>query len=101
MAAGSLSKGVVVIARFTLLPACQMGGGKTQCTELVKMAEMNEIEDGKVVIVGPDLNEIKEGGAAPLGICAAAARRSIPTARSMRRWQRASPRRVYRPRQCN
>jgi hypothetical protein len=26
----------------------QCGGGKTQCTELVKMAEMNEIEDGKV-----------------------------------------------------
>jgi acetyl-CoA synthase len=47
---------------------CQMGGGKTQCTELVKMAEMNEIEDGKVTIVGPDVNEIKEGGASPLGI---------------------------------
>jgi acetyl-CoA synthase len=26
----------------------EMGGGKTQATELVKMAEMNEIEDGKV-----------------------------------------------------
>jgi acetyl-CoA synthase len=28
---------------------------KTQCTELLKMAEMNEIEDGKVTVVGPDV----------------------------------------------
>ena len=47
---------------------CQTGGGKAQCTELVKMAEMNEIEDGKVIIVGPDVNEIKEGSNFPLGI---------------------------------
>jgi acetyl-CoA synthase len=47
---------------------CQTGGGKAQCTELVKMAEMNEIEDGKVEIVGKDVTEIKEGGAFPLGI---------------------------------
>ncbi len=46
----------------------QCGGGKTQCTELVKMAEMNEIEDGKVDIIGPDLDGIKEGGTFPLGI---------------------------------
>ncbi len=58
---------------------CQMGGGKTQCTELVKMAEMNEIEDGKVVIVGPDVNEIKEGGSAPLGIFVQVAGREFQT----------------------
>ncbi|MBW1988067.1 MAG: CO dehydrogenase/CO-methylating acetyl-CoA synthase complex subunit beta [Deltaproteobacteria bacterium] len=46
----------------------QCGGGKTQCTELVKMAEMNEIEDGKVEVVGPDLDQVKEGGTFPLGI---------------------------------
>ncbi|MFH2060289.1 MAG: acetyl-CoA decarbonylase/synthase complex subunit alpha/beta [Pseudomonadota bacterium] len=46
----------------------QCGGGKTQCTELVKKAEMNEIEDGKVEVVGPDLAGIKEGGTFPLGI---------------------------------
>jgi acetyl-CoA synthase len=58
---------------------CQMGGGKTQCTELVKMAEMNEIEDGKVTIVGPDVNEIKEGGATPLGIYVQIAGREFQT----------------------
>ncbi len=46
----------------------QCGGGKTQCTELVKKAEMNEIEDGKVIVVGPDLENLKEGDTFPLGI---------------------------------
>jgi len=43
----------------------QCGGGKTQCTELVKMAEMNEIEDGKVDVVGPDITDLKEGDTFP------------------------------------
>jgi len=47
---------------------CQMGGGKTQCTELVKRAEMNEIEDGKVTVVGKDIADLKEGEVLPLGI---------------------------------
>jgi acetyl-CoA synthase len=40
---------------------CQMGGGKTQCTELVKMADMKEIEDGKVEVIGPDVGDMKAG----------------------------------------
>lgn len=46
----------------------QCGGGKTQCTELVKMAEMNEIEDGKVIVVGPDVADLKKGDTFPMGI---------------------------------
>jgi acetyl-CoA synthase len=46
----------------------EMGGGKTQCTELCKMAEMNEIEDGKVEVVGPDVSDVKKGDKLPLGI---------------------------------
>lgn len=46
----------------------QMGGGKTQCTELVKMANMNEIEDGKVEVIGKDIPDLKEGDTLPLGI---------------------------------
>ncbi len=46
----------------------QCGGGKTQCTELVKSAEMGDIEDGKIIINGPDIDGIKEGGTFPLGI---------------------------------
>jgi acetyl-CoA synthase len=46
----------------------EMGGGKTQCTELCKMAEMNEIEDGKVDVIGPDVGDVKKGEKLPLGI---------------------------------
>jgi len=46
----------------------QMGGGKTQATELVKMAEMNDIEDANVMIDGPDITDVKEGETLPLGI---------------------------------
>ena len=57
----------------------QMGGGKTQCTELVKMAEMNEIDDGKVEVIGPDITEIKEGETMPLGIYVQIAGREFQT----------------------
>jgi acetyl-CoA synthase len=46
----------------------QAGGGKTQCTEYLQMAQMNEIEDGKVIVVGPDIPDMKEGDTFPLGI---------------------------------
>ena len=46
----------------------EMGGSKTQCTELCKMAEMNEIEDGKVEVVGKDVKDLKKGDTLPLGI---------------------------------
>jgi len=46
----------------------EMGGSKTQCTELCKMAEMNEINDGKVEVIGPDIKDIKQGDVLPLGI---------------------------------
>jgi len=58
---------------------CQTGGGKTQCTELVKMAEMNDIDDGKVEVVGPDIKDIKEGGSFPLGIYVQIAGREFQT----------------------
>ena len=46
----------------------QCGGGKTQATELCKMADMKEIDDGKVEMIGPDITELKEGDTFPLGI---------------------------------
>ena len=58
---------------------CQMGGGKSQATELVKMAEMNDIEDGKIIIDGADLSEVKEGGSLPLGIYIQIAGREFQT----------------------
>jgi acetyl-CoA synthase len=46
----------------------EMGGSKTQCTELCKMADMKEIDDGKVVVVGKDVTDMKKGETLPLGI---------------------------------
>jgi acetyl-CoA synthase len=47
---------------------CQCGGGKSQATELCKKAEMADIEDGKVEVIGPDIGDMKEGEAFPLGV---------------------------------
>jgi len=36
--------------------------------ELAKVKSLDEIEDGKITIIGPDIKDMKEGGAYPLGI---------------------------------
>lgn len=46
----------------------EMGGGKTQCTELCKMTDMNAIEDGEIKLIGPDISDIKKGDRLPFGI---------------------------------
>ena len=46
----------------------EMGGGKTQAVELVQMADMNAVEDGKVILNGPDIGGIKKGDRLPLAI---------------------------------
>ncbi len=46
----------------------QAGGGKTQCTEYLEIADLKEIDDGKVTVVGPDIGEIKERDVFPLSI---------------------------------
>lgn len=58
---------------------CQMGGGKSPCTELCKMADMNDIEDGEVKIVGKDIGDLKEGDTLPLGIYVQVAGREFQT----------------------
>ena len=57
----------------------EIGGGKTRCTELCKMAEMDEIEDGKVDLIGPDVKDIKKGDTLPLGIYVQVAGRQMQT----------------------
>jgi len=58
---------------------CQTGGGKTQCTELCKMAEMNEIDDGKIEVIGDDITGLKEGDRFYLGIYVQVAGREFQT----------------------
>ena len=46
----------------------EFGGGRTTAFELVEMVGENEIEDGKIEIIGPEIDEAPEGGSLPLGI---------------------------------
>lgn len=47
----------------------ELGGPRqTNKFELVKVRTLDEIEDGKITIVGPDLNELKPSSSYPFGI---------------------------------
>lgn len=46
----------------------EFGGGKTASFELVKMVGSDEIEDGKITVVGPEIDDVPEGSKLPLGI---------------------------------
>src|SRR3972149_4497445 len=41
--------------------------------ELAKVRNPSEIEDGKIIIIGPDIKDMQEGGTFPLGILVEAA----------------------------
>lgn len=46
----------------------QFGGKYSTAFEYLKMKKMNEIEDGLVKVVGPEVDSMHEGSSAPLGI---------------------------------
>ena len=47
----------------------ELGGPKVDHKfELVRVKKPEEVEDGKVVVIGPDLHELEEGGSYPFGI---------------------------------
>ena len=46
----------------------QFGGKYTDGFELLRMKPMEEVEDGKIEVIGPEIDEMEEGGAYPLGI---------------------------------
>ncbi len=46
----------------------QFGSKYTDSFELLKMKPLEEVEDGKIEVVGPEIDEMEEGGAYPLGI---------------------------------
>ena len=48
--------------------AVEFGGGRTPGFELVRMMEAEMVEDGKVVVIGPEIDTITTGSAMPLGI---------------------------------
>jgi acetyl-CoA synthase len=46
----------------------QFGGKYSDAFELLRMKSRNEVEDGKIVVIGPEIEAMKEGEAYPLGI---------------------------------
>ena len=55
----------------------QFGGKYSDAFEYVKMTEPGMIEDGKIEVIGPELDDIKEGGSLPLGIVVQVAGRKM------------------------
>ena len=52
----------------------ELGGpGINEKFELAKVKPLEEVEDGKITIIGPDIKDLKEGGAYPLGVLVEAA----------------------------
>lgn len=47
---------------------CEFGGQRTPAFEWIRTLEINEVEDGKVIVEGPDVDTLEEGGKLPLGI---------------------------------
>jgi acetyl-CoA synthase len=46
----------------------EFGGQKSTAFEYLKSAGMDDIENGKIEVIGPEIDQMEEGGAYPLGI---------------------------------
>jgi acetyl-CoA synthase len=47
---------------------CEMGGQRTPAFEFCTMLDMEQVKDGRIEVIGPDLADVEEGGKMPLGI---------------------------------
>ncbi len=47
---------------------CEFGGQRTPAFEWLRMREIDEVEDGNVEVIGPDIDTLEAGGRLPLGI---------------------------------
>ncbi len=46
----------------------EFGGKRSRAFEFLRGRSMDEVEDGKIQIIGPDIDSVEEGAALPLGI---------------------------------
>lgn len=46
----------------------EFGGGRSPAFELVLMKPLKEVKDGKIEVIGPEIDDMEEGKAHPLGI---------------------------------
>ncbi|MHC4761562.1 MAG: acetyl-CoA decarbonylase/synthase complex subunit alpha/beta, partial [Planctomycetota bacterium] len=47
---------------------CEFGGNRTPAFEWLKKADIADVEDGKIEVIGPDIDTLEPGGQLPLGI---------------------------------
>ncbi|UCG50045.1 MAG: CO dehydrogenase/CO-methylating acetyl-CoA synthase complex subunit beta, partial [Phycisphaerales bacterium] len=47
---------------------CEFGGNRTPAFEWLRMQDSSEVEDGRIEVVGPDVDDIERGGKLPLGM---------------------------------
>jgi acetyl-CoA synthase len=57
----------------------EFGGNVTTAFEFATTAELSQINDGDIQIIGPDIDEVNEGAALPLGIWVEVAGRKMQT----------------------
>ncbi len=57
----------------------EFGGNRTPAFEFVTSAEMDEINDGEIEIIGPDIDSVEPGAALPLAIWVEVAGRKMQT----------------------
>jgi len=55
----------------------ECGGGRTTGVEVLVSKEMDEVEDGKIILEGPDIADIKEGQNLPIAILVEVAGREM------------------------
>ncbi len=55
----------------------QFGGNLSTCFEFATSVELEDITDGEIEVIGPDLDEMEEGSSAPLAIWVEAAGRKM------------------------
>ncbi len=55
----------------------ECGGGKTHCFELVRIADMDKVEDGRVEVIGPDVVDVTAGSRLPMAVVVEVAGRKM------------------------
>ncbi len=56
---------------------CEFGGQRTPGFEWLRMRQISEVEDGKVELIGPDIDSVQAGRKLPLGIIVEVAGRKM------------------------
>ncbi len=57
----------------------EFGGKGGMCFELLRSRELDQVEDGKIIVIGPDIDTVSNGKNMPLGVVVEVAGRKMQT----------------------